>query len=110
MNDFLTDSDIDLLSEHVRRETLEPCYKQLGKKDARPLYNRPNHNEVRTLAQIIGYEGSALGLKVGVDSRSARRWQSSTGSYPTYSEWVLICLLAVRKLKNNTDITTNNAT
>ncbi len=110
MNDFLTDNEKEMLSMHVRRETLEPCYKQLGKKDARPLYNRPDHSEVRTLAKIIGHEGSALGLKVGVDSRWARRWQSPTGSHPTYSEWVLICMLAVKELKNNGDITTTNAT
>ncbi len=108
MDKFLTQSDKDILSKYVRAETLEPCYKQLGKKDAQPIYNRPTPSEIRTLAQVIDYEGSALGLLVGVDGRKARRWQSPTGELPRFSEWVLICVLAVSKLKNSEQVTSGN--
>lgn len=98
MKKFLSDSDIDKLCEHVRPETLEPCYKQVGKKDAQPMYNRPTHNEVRALAKIIGCEGSQLGLLIGVDGRRARRWQSPSGEFPTYTQWLAICLLAAKNI------------
>ena len=98
MDDFLSAADKENLSKHVRPETLEPCFKRPGKKNAMPHYNRPTHVEVRKLAQIVGLEGSALGLSVGVDGRQARRWQSPSTETPLYSEWTLLCLLAAKKL------------
>ncbi len=98
MNPFLNITDIANLSDYVRAETLDPCYKQLGKKDAMPRYIRPTVSEVRTLVQLIGLKGSKLGLAVGVDSRTARRWQGDTGQSPKYSEWMLICIIAAKKL------------
>lgn len=99
MDKYLTATDKENLANYVRIETLEPCFKQIGKKDALPLYHRPTHTEVRELAKLIGIEGSALGLLVGADGRKARRWQSPIEEYPTYSQWALICLAAAKTLE-----------
>ena len=96
MDAFLSTKDKDNLSNYVRPETLEPCFKQLGKKDAQPHFNRPTFNEIRTLAQLIGLEGSSLGLLVGVDGRKARRWQGNTNDGPSYSQWTMICVQAAK--------------
>ncbi len=96
MDKFLTKQDKINLSKQVRAETLEPCYKQLGKKGAQPLYNRPTFTEVRTIARLINMEGSQLGLLVGADGRKARRWQSDTGESPTYSQWTMLCVYAAK--------------
>lgn len=96
-------ADKENLSNYVRMETLEPCFKQLGRKNAQPLYNRPTFSEVRTIAQLIGREGSALGLLVGVDGRKARRWQSDTGDFPNYSQWTMLCVYAAKVINKNSN-------
>ncbi len=107
MNNFLSDHDKELLSFYVRPETLEPCFKQIGKKDARPHYNRPTYVEVRSLAKLIGLEGSALGLLVGKDARLVRRWQSVNGIAPDYSDWTLLCIYAAKTLSISKTVCTN---
>ena len=98
---FLTEKDKRNLVNYVRAETLKPCYKQRGIKDAQPRYNRPTYLEVRGLAQLTELSGAELGLKIGVDGRTIRSWQSAAGKSPTYSEWILICKLASNSLEKS---------
>ncbi len=110
MDKYLSKNDIERLSNYVRPETLEPCFKQLGKKDALPHFNRPTHLEVREIARLIGCEGSQLGLLVGEGGRKARRWQSETGETPTYSQWTMLCVRAAMVLseKKSENVVSND--
>ncbi len=98
MNNFLTNEEKELLSDYVRPEVLEPCYKQLGKKNAIPFFVRPTATEIETLAGVTGLDNNPLGLLIGVDRRKISRWQTPANDWPDYSQWVLICLLAVKAL------------
>ena len=98
MNNFLTNKEKELLLDYVRPEVLEPCYKRLGKKDALPFFNRPTEIEIETLVKLTGLENNPLGVLIGVDRRKVSRWQTPADDWPTYSQWVLICLLAAKAL------------
>ena len=104
MNEFLTEQEKELLSDYVRPETLEPCYKQLGGgKDKLPHFERPNIAEINKITDLIGGSPSEIGLRIGLDRRKISRWQGKGDELPYYSQWVLLCILAANKLKTDRD-------